>query len=464
MAISVSAEELVVWTGGVWHGNHGCSISGMTFDSRAVKSGDIFVALKSDKADGHNYLSSAFTSGAVCAIVSAEWFSAQTAVPPEEALLVVPDTYKAMHDIAAAYRRKINPFVVGVTGSVGKSTVKTWTAALLSRKYRTSSTIANFNNGIGLPVSLVSMPQDSQYGVFEIGMNHKGELVPLCRTLLPNAAIITAIGPVHIEFFDSVEAIADEKAELFRAVGEDGFAVVDAASPYFSILASSTAARVVTVLVDDDGSHNGADFVACDIDALSGTFTIDGKLVDEPRRVSTGIPGRHNVLNALYATAAARMCSVSWDEVIAGLADLPTMKMRWEHKTINGVNWVNDAYNANPVAMAAALRTFNDEVNSGRRIYVLGEMKELGEASRRFHNEIGALVGELGGDVFVGVGDAGKWMTDSAVNNGFTGEVINVPDSVSAGVALKSVTREGDNILLKASHSISLEKTIDAWR
>lgn len=455
-----SAEEIAAWSGGKWSITPVAQMTGFCFDSRTVKSGDVFIALKTDTADGHNYIVKAFDSGAAAAIVSADWAAGKSAASlSAKPLLQVNDPLAAMHAIAAGYRRKVNPFVVGVTGSVGKSTVKTWTAALIGEGFKTAATIANFNNNIGLPISLTSMAPDSEKGVFEVGMNHKGELAPLCRTLQPNAGIITAIGPVHIEFFNSVEEIANEKAELLRSIPADGFAVIDAASPWFELLSKSTKAEVVTVGLEKDGQPIAADFEARDIDALTGSFTLSGKRVEKSLKITTGIPGAHNVLNALYATAAARMCGVSWEKIANRLADLPTMKMRWERQTINGVNWVNDAYNANPIAMAASLRTFNSAVK-GRRIYVLGEMRELGADSRRFHDEIGELVAELGGDVFVGVGEAGQWMIDAAVAKGFNGECVNVPDSVAAGKALVGILREGDNVLLKASHGVALEKTI----
>ena len=456
--------EIAKWADGSWTTAPRGAITGFCFDSRTVRPGNVFFALRSETADGHNYVLKALDAGAAGAMVRADWN------PPDVdaaslPLLRVNNPLRAMHAVAAAWRRKVGPFIVGVTGSVGKSTVKTWTAALIAEHFRTASTIANFNNNIGLPISLTSMAPGTEKGVFEVGMNHKGELAPLCRTLAPNAAIITAIGPVHIEFFPSVEAIADEKAELLRALPPDGFAVLDAASPWFSLLSKATRARVVTVRIRDDADASNADYEARVIDPLSGTFELSGLRVKSPVKVSTGFPGAHNVLNALYAIAAASECGVPWEKVLHGLTKLPAMKMRWERETVDGATWVNDAYNANPIAMAASLRTFNGTVGGhGRRIYVLGEMRELGADSRRFHDEIGELVGELGGDVFVGVGDAGGWMIDAAIASGFKGETVRVPDAAAAGRALASLLREGDNILLKASHGVALENVLPAYR
>lgn len=454
-----SAEELERWSGGTWTKRPEQNIESFSFDSRVVKHGNVFIALKSETADGHNYVLKAFAAGAAGAIVCRNWnppVGSELDIP----LLKVDDPLSAMHAIAAAYRRKVNPFVIGVTGSVGKSTVKTWTAAFLEDEFRTAATIANFNNNIGLPISLTSMSDNSEKGVFEVGMNHKGELAPLCRTLAPNAGIITAIAPVHIEFFDSVAAIADEKAELLRSLPDSGFAVLDASSQWFSKLAASTRSEVITVSCGGDGLAGNVDFRAEIIDASIGKFSLSGKRVDEPLVICTWIPGEHNVLNALYAIAASRMCGVPWNKISKRAENLPMMKMRWEKTEIGGVNFVNDAYNANPVAMAASLKTFCGTVKDGRRIFVLGEMRELGSGSKRFHEEIGELVSELNPDILVAVGGAGKWMADAACASGFNRKVILADDSVAAGVLLKKELRAGDNVLLKASRGVALEKVL----
>lgn len=449
----LSAENVAIWSGGRWEALPSRGISGLAFDSREVTEGNLFAALASDKADGHRYVEKALDAGAAGAIVRQDWHAPREGMP----LLRVADPLRAMHDIARGYRRAVAPFIVGVTGSVGKSTVKTWTAALLGEQFRTGATIANFNNDIGLPVSLLAMPPDIEKGVFEVGMNHKGELAPLCRTLEPDAAIVTAIGPVHIEFFPSVEAIADEKAELLRAIPAGGFAVLDAASPYFGILAAATKARVVKVRVREDDAAPEADYEARPIYPASGSFELRGGRVTRPVSITTGHPGAHNILNALYAIATALECGVPFDKVVAKACDLPSLAMRFEREVEDGVTWVNDAYNASPLSMAASLKAFAATTpKGGRRIYVLGEMRELGAESRRHHDAIGALLASLGGDVLVCVGEAGGWIADAAVAGGFTGETVRVADADEAGIAIKSIARPGDSVLIKASHGVGL--------
>lgn len=448
-----TAEKLARWSGGSWSGPLAGLVTGFSFDSRQVREGDLFVALRSETADGHAFVEKALAAGAAGALVRTDWKPPASCVSAP--FLRVEDPYAAMHAMAAAYRREVAPYVVGVTGSVGKSTVKEWTAALLAEGYPTASTLANFNNGIGLPISLLSMAPDSTHGVFEVGMNHKGELAPLCETLAPDAGIVTSIGPVHLEHLGTMEAIAEEKATLFRSLPAEGFAVVDRASPWFDKLAASTKARLVTVGV----AVGEADYIATVSSLLDGSFVLSGRQVETPVAMRTGLPGEHNVLNALYAIAAARSCGVPWDRIVRRIGNLPHMKMRWEHLERHGVHWINDAYNANPVAMAAALKTFARTVK-GRRVYVLGEMRELGPDSRRFHEECGSLLGDLGGDLLVGVGEAGGWMADAAVAAGFRGEVILADDAVAAGRLLREKLREGDSVLLKASRGVALERVI----
>ena len=447
------ADNVARWCGGHWESPPTKVVAGLAFDSREIREGDLFAALVSEKADGHRYVEKALSAGAAGAIVREDWVAPCEGLP----LLRVADPLQAMHDIARGYRLAVAPFIVGVTGSVGKSTVKTWTAALLGRHFRTAATVANFNNNIGLPVSLLAMSPDTEKGVFEIGMNHKGELAPLCRTLCPNAAIVTAIGPVHIEFFPSVEAIADEKAELLRAIPDDGFAVLDAGSPYFGILAAATKARVVTVRVCEDSTAPTADYEARPVDTATGSFELGGRRVAKPTAITTGHPGAHNILNALYAMAAALECGVPFEKVVAGAASLPSMAMRFEREVIDGVTWVNDAYNASPLSMAASLKAFAATTHKeARRIYVLGEMRELGAESRRHHDAIGALIALLGGDVLIGVGEAGGWIIDAAVAGGFDGDIVRVGDAQEAGSVLKGVVRPGDSVLIKASHGVGL--------
>ena len=450
-------RELADWCAGRWDAPPG-PVRGVMHDSRALRPGNLYVALPGATVDGHAFVAQALQAGAAGALVQAGWRPDAPGAPLP--LLRVPATRPALMDLGRGYRRAVAPFMIGVTGSVGKSTVKEWTAALLATTRSTASTCGNFNTDIGLPLSLLQMPRQTRLGVFELGISHPGELRPLCRVLEPDAAIVSAIGPVHLEFFGRLEAIADEKAELLRALPAAGFAVLDAESPCFDFLRGQTRARVITV----SRAGAAADYRAAAIDTRTGGFRVQGPGEDRPRELRLGVPGAHQVLNALLAVAAARACGVPWEAVEAALPRLPRMAMRWEQGEWGGVTLVNDAYNANPVSMEAAIRTFAQVAGGHRRLLVLGEMRELGPDAAAFHAASGACVAASGCEALIAVGRAGGWIADAAVRQGFGGTLVRVADAAAAGDVLASLAVPGDWVLLKASRGVHLEQAAERWR
>ncbi len=450
------AAELAIWCGGAWEGGVP-RLHGVCHDSRLVRPGALYVALAGARRDGHDFIAAAMTAGAAAAMVRRDWPPlAEAAGLP---LLRVEEPLRGVAAAAAGYLRAVAPFVVGVTGSLGKTTVKEWTAALLATAQPTAATRGNFNNAIGLPLSLLSMPRATRLGVFEVGSNHPGELAPLCRLLCPAAAIMTAIGPAHLEHFGSVEAIAAEKAELLRALPAAGFAVLEAGAPHFDYLRSQTAARIVTVGLD----AVAADYRAIVSDERTGAFDLVERGARATRHLRLGLPGRHQVLNALLAVAAARNCAVSWEAIEELLPRLPRLDKRWQDLRIGGVDVINDAYNANQTAMEAALGAFAALATKGRRWLVLGEMRELGAAAEEAHSAVGACVARTGGDLLVAVGTAGEWMAAAACRAGFTGEIVRVADASAAGALLAKRARPGDRVLLKASRGVALERALTVW-
>ncbi|MBR0056334.1 MAG: UDP-N-acetylmuramoyl-tripeptide--D-alanyl-D-alanine ligase, partial [Kiritimatiellae bacterium] len=389
-------STLAAWSGGRWLAEPTSGIRGFCFDSRKIAEGDLFVALKSDKADGRDYIANALAGGAAAALAAPDpdgrW---PDAIPAGAPLLAVNDPLRAFQRIARGWRDEVNPFVVGVTGSVGKSTVKEWTAAILADWRHTAFTAANFNNDIGLPASILAMAGDAAFGVFEAGMSHPGDMAPLCRTMRPNAAIVTCIAPVHIEFFDALAGIAEEKAELLRSLPPDGFAVLDARGDFFEYLAGEAPCRVVGACVVREGEHAPApaQYVARLLDEATCRIAVSGPGLAAPECVELGRPGAHNALNAILAAAAARECGVPWDIVLARLRSLPSMALRWERFSRLGYDWVCDAYNASPASMAASIRAFAMAVPAkGRtapRAFVLGDMFELGAGEVEYHRGIG---------------------------------------------------------------------------
>jgi UDP-N-acetylmuramoyl-tripeptide--D-alanyl-D-alanine ligase len=452
------AGELARWSGGVWERAVPARLRGVCRDSRAMMPESLYVALAGARHDGHDFVPAALAAGAAGAMVRRDW------TPPPAAgaapLLRVADTAAALAAAAAGYRREIAPFVTGVTGSAGKTTVKEWIAALLAARHPTAATLGNYNNAVGLPLSLLAMARETRFGVFEIGTGRPGELAPLCRILRPDAAVITTIGATHLEFFGSVAAVAEEKADLLRVLPASGFAVLDADSPHFGFLRRQTAARLVTVSLAGAES----DYRVSDPDEVAGAFTLTERATGVSRSLRAVLPGRHQILNLALAVAAARACEVSWEQIAGALPRLPRPPMRWEEVRIGEVVVINDAYNASPPAMEAALRLFARQAAGRRRVLVLGEMRELGAGAGEAHAAVGAAVARLGGDLLVAVGRGGEWLAAAAERQGFKGEVARVEDAAAAGVLLAARARPGDRVLLKASRGVGLERALERWR
>ena len=454
-------DNLAAWCGGNWTTPPKEPITGFCFDSRKIKKGDLFVALKSEKADGHAFVEKAFAAGAAAAMVDRA--NAKSRIPdPGCPLLAVDGTLAAFQRIARGWRDAVNPFTVGVTGSVGKSSVKEWTAAILADWRKTASTAANFNNDIGLPASILAMPQDTECAVFEAGVSHPGDMAPLASTMRPDAAIVTCIAPVHIEFFESLAGIADEKAGILRALPESGFAVLDAKGEFFGYLSSQAKCRTVGVCAIHNGETPpaGASYVARIIDEATCRYTIEGPGLDRPEEISLGRPGAHNVLNATLAAAAAKECGAPWSTVLARLRSLPSMALRWERFSADGIDWICDAYNAGPTSMAGSVRAFALAEPPARRTvpraFVLGDMFELGRDEVEYHKGIAKVLAEIEtvpSDILVCVGSlAANYATPD-----FKGRILHAWDAADAAHILRRELPEGSTVLLKASHGMRLD-------
>jgi UDP-N-acetylmuramoyl-tripeptide--D-alanyl-D-alanine ligase len=429
-------------------------ITGVSNDTRTLRPGDLFFALRGEGADGHDFVAAALAAGASAAVVAAGRLNPL----PAGACLEVDDPAAALRRMAAGYRRALDPLMVGVTGSVGKTTVKEMIAEVLASEAPVARTRGNWNNDLGLPLSLLAMPAATRIGVFEIGMNHPGELAPLCRLLQPDWGVVTRIGPVHLEFFESVEAIAREKAVLLQSLPADGLAILNTGDPYFPILRDAAAARVATVAVG-----RAADYAAVIPDP-------GGRLEMEERggrryAVRVPLPGRHNAENALLALAAGRERGLSPEAIQAALARVRPPPMRWEASDFGGIRLVNDAYNANPMSMRAALLAFAAEPVPGRRWLVLAGMRELGHAEAAEHETLGREVASGAWAGLVTVGARGRLIAEAARAAGMDpGRVAACPDHAAAAAELSRRVRPGDAVLFKASRGERLETVLAFWR
>jgi len=428
-------------------------VSKVSTDSRTVKPGELFVPLRGENFDGHEFVPAAAKAGAAGAIVDLVW---KGKVPKNFALLRAKDTLIAYQNLAANYRKSLPLKVLAITGSNGKTSTKDFVAAVLGHRYRVTKTEGNFNNHVGLPRTILEATSQDEVGVWEIGMNHPGEIAALAKIAAPDAAIITNIGVAHIEFMGSREAIAAEKGALAEAIGPDGTVILNADDPFTAKIAERTHARVILA-----GTTSGAICVGEITQSANGSeFTI---LEGAHRcRAKLPVPGLHMVQNALLAVAAGRAFGLSLEECAAGLVTAPLTKARLQIKEIQGVQFIDDSYNANPDSMKAALQTLVELDADGKRIAVLGEMGELGAESEQGHREVGETAATLGVDHLIAIGEMGEMIAQAARKAGLE-KTVGVRSTTEAAELLGEIAEPGDLVLIKGSRLARTERVMEEF-
>jgi UDP-N-acetylmuramoyl-tripeptide--D-alanyl-D-alanine ligase len=434
-------------------GDGNVSIDKISTDSRTLKRGELFVALRGENFDGHKFVEAAVKTGAAGAIVDLGW---KGKVPDNFTVIRVEDTLQAYQTVAANYRKSLPLRVLAITGSNGKTSTKDFAAAVLGRRFRVTKTQGNFNNHVGLPRTMLEATSQDEVAVWEIGMNHPGEVAALAKIAAPNAAVITNIGIAHIEFMGSREAIAAEKGALAEAIGPQGSIILNADDPFSKNIAARTHAKVIfagttagTIRAGEiTQSAHGSDFTI-----LEGAHRC---------RAQLPVPGLHMVQNAMLAVAAGRVFGLSLEEAAAGLVAAPLAKARLQIRQIGGVQFIDDSYNANPDSMKAALRTLVELDADGKRIAVLGEMRELGKESARGHREVGETAAELGVDQLIAIGDMGAAIAEAAQQAGL--EKTAAVGSISeAAEMLTEITAPGDLVLIKGSRAARTERVLEEF-
>lgn len=445
-------DTIAAWTKGTLRNQRDAGVlaSVVCTDSRALQGGDLFVALRGENFDGHKFAVEAERRGALAAILE----EAPAELPESFPVILVPDTLKALQDLAAHYRRQLKMQVVAITGSSGKTTTKDLTASVLSQRFQVTKTEGNFNNHIGLPLTILRARGGDDFGVFEIGMNHPGEIAPLAAIAAPDVGVITNIGVAHIEFMKTREAIAQEKGMLAEAVKSSGHVVLGAEDDFSASIAARTKAD--TILVGIDSGHLQAHDLRPHFSGVKFTLTAGGHSVE----AELPVPGVHMVRNALKAVAVGQFCGLSLVECAAGLANLKLTKGRLEQKIVRGIHVLDDTYNANPDSVAAAITTLAQMPAVGRRIAVLGAMGELGEAAEEGHRRVGDVAAREGIDYLIGVGENARWITDNAYRGGIE-KVVLCESTEDAVKALREVARAGDVVLVKGSRSARMERVVE---
>ena len=430
-------------------------VASVSTDSRADVSGSLFFALEGERTDGHRFVADAMSRGAVAVVVRR---SASDAVPRVE----VTSTSDALLALAADERRRSDARVVAITGANGKTSTKDLAAAVLSRRFRTYASPRSFNNEVGLPATLLGAPDDTEVIVAELGARRQGDVALLMRIADPSIVVVTNVGVAHIGVFGSWEAIVQASAEPVDALRAGGVAVLNLDDPVVATFEPPHGARTVTF------GRNAAADVRADGVAVGADGRASFELVASGRRepVRLAVPGEHMVPNALAAAAVGMELGMSPDECAAALADARVS--RWRMETFDGrggIRVLNDAYNANPESVAAALKTAMAMAGDGRVIAVLGRMAELGDIAEREHERVGELAARLGVDRLITVGTEAKAIAVAGLREGVEPDAVASYDD--AEVALADVlahAREGDLVLVKGSRVVGLETLAEALR
>ncbi len=440
-------------------------VAAFVVDSREAGPGSVFVAFSGERADGHAFVADAFARGAIAALVErspgGDWpvVDTRVAAPPHPfaalpLVIQVNDTLRALQTVAAAWRARLDTRVIGITGSVGKTSTKELTAAVLARRYRTLKSVGNQNNEIGVPLTLLNLRPEHERAVIEMGMYAQGEIDLLCRLARPVIGVVTMIGPVHMERLGSMEAIVAAKRELVAALPEDGAAVLNVDDPRVMSMAAHTRARVFTYGLDP-----AADLWADGIDSmgLDGVrFTLHHG--DEALNVGVPLLGRHSVHTALRAAAVGLLEGLSWEEIVAGLSDSAAQLRLVVSDGPRGSVLIDDTYNSSPDSALAALNLLAEL--PGRHIAVLGDMLELGRAEKQAHRVVGRRAADVA-DLIIAVGPRAATIGAEALALGVpTDHVHLVDDALAAVPILEETIRAGDVILVKGSLGMRMDRIV----
>lgn len=460
----INAEEILVPIHGTrTSGSPWIIFSGLSTDSRTTRPGDIFWALKGERFDGHRFIEEAVKKGAKGVVAEKHWWDNQDKVPDGAVIIVVKDTLRALGDLARWWRSQQEVLVSAITGSTGKTTTKEMLACIFEQGHQTLKNRGNYNNLIGVPLTLLELDSSHKRVVMEMGMNRRGEIARLTEIAAPDIGLITNVGQAHLEGLGSLHDVALAKAELIEKISPEALVIVNGDDPLLMKTAARFSRNIVTFGTDRD--H---DFRAERINNLGGkglAFELRHKKGGGEVRLTT--PGIHNVSNALAACAVAVCLGEPHDKIVAGLSSFKGIKGRFSVEHIpGGVTLVNDTYNANPSSLKAALESLEALKESGGRILaVLGDMKELGDSGTGAHEEAGKWVAALSPHLFIAIGDYAQVMINSAREAGVSKKrAISVATYTEALEKLQEEKRRGDLIFVKGSRLMELEKVVEGLK
>jgi UDP-N-acetylmuramoyl-tripeptide--D-alanyl-D-alanine ligase len=424
-------------------------ITGWSVDSRSVAAGDLFFALRGPNHDGNAYVDQAISKGAVAAIAGGPGVQKNAG-----SILVVPDALVALQEIAGWARNQWGGEVVGVTGSAGKTSTKDVIAAMLAIQLPVGKTVGNFNNHVGVPLSILRLPSGARVAVLEMGMNHAGEIRDLCAIARPRIGVVTNVGHAHMEAFDSIDGVAAAKRELIEALPADGVAVLNIDDPLVARFQDSHPGRTITF-----GLSEKAEFRAVNVEInLEGVkFSVNGV------KFESSLLGRHSVSNLLAGIAVASWYGIQPAQLVKVIREMAAPPMRGQIIRHKGILILNDCYNSNPDAARTMIDLLRD-TPAKRRIAVLGEMLELGRWAESLHREVGRYVANSGFNVLVGIRGAASSLVDEARKSGQAANAaFFFDDATAAGDYLRQIAQEGDVILFKGSRGTHVEQALERF-
>lgn len=450
---NMTLENIAKACGGTYCGSDADrtkEIGDITTDSRQAKAGSLFVAIKGERVDAHRFIPSVFEQGALCVLCE------EAPAEAKGAYIQVSSTLQAIKDIAEFYRQQLNLKVVGITGSVGKTSTKEIIASVLSEKFQVLKTLGNFNNELGLPLTVFRLREGDEVAVLEMGINHFGEMHRLSKIARPDVCVITNIGQCHLEFLGDRDGVLRAKSEIFDFIAPDGKIILNGDDDKLATLQEIKGIQPVFF-----GNESGREIYATDIRS-AGIQGVWCKIHvgEESFEVMVPIPGYHMVLNALAATAVGRSLGMSNEEIKRGIEKLESLSGRFHIIEANGITVVDDCYNANPVSMKASLEVLNDAET--RKTAILGDMGELGENEQQLHEEVGAYLGSLDIQTAVCIGSLAEHLAEAAKKAKPQMQIFTAKSVEEAIEHLTEWICEGDTILVKASHFMHFEKIVDA--
>ena len=444
---TLTMRELAAMTNGEVVQNPDIKISSVVIDSREAKPDSVFFAIKGERLDGHQFLTQALEKARGAVVVRMP-----ESAPRDKAFVRVADTTVALQQLARSIRERDRFLLIAITGSAGKTTTKEMIATLAGTERRTWKSWGNFNNLIGAPLCLDNTPDDAEVVVSEMGMNHKGEIATLAGLMRPDVGVYTNIGPVHIEFFGTVDKIAEAKRELLENLAPNGTVILNVDNEYVMKISHDFRGPKVTYGIDHPADFRPTQIVERGL--LGTRFTLEG------RTFELTLPGRHNLDNLLAAIATARAIGISWDGIARGVAEVKPAVHRGVIVPLGGATIYDDSYNSNPYALSRALALLQQADVPGRRIAVIGDMLELGDRELEYHYEAGRAI-PLDIDFVIGVGRRSESLLDGARHAGFSEErLYHFEKAEPAAEFLENFIRSGDLVLIKASRGIGLDRIV----